>query len=107
VSQANTVTVHILDKEYQVACPDEQQAELVVSAKYLDKQMRSIRDTGKVIGLERIAVMAALNISYELLQASEQGAMPVVEPDLNESSCHQLNQKIDDALYQLRQLEIG
>ena len=107
MSQANTVTVRILDKEYQVACPDEQQAELVVSAKYLDKQMRSIRDTGKVIGLERIAVMAALNISYELLQASEQGAMPVADPDLDEASCHQLNQKIDDALYQLRQLEIG
>ena len=68
----NTVTVKILEKEYQVACPEDQEAELVVSAKYLDKQMRSIRDTGKVIGLERIAVMAALNISHELLQASEQ-----------------------------------
>ena len=66
MSQPNTVTVKILDKDYQVACPREQEAELVVSAKYLDKQMRSIRETGKVIGLERIAVMAALNISYEL-----------------------------------------
>ena len=72
MSTPNTITVNILDKEYQVACPEEQQAELIVSAKYLDKQMRTIRDTGKVIGLERIAVMAALNISYELLQASEQ-----------------------------------
>jgi len=71
VNQPHTVTVKILDKDYQVACPEEQESELVVSAKYLDKQMRSIRETGKVIGLERIAVMAALNISYELLQASE------------------------------------
>lgn len=71
MTQPHTVTVKILDKDYQVACPEEQESELVVSAKYLDKQMRSIRETGKVIGLERIAVMAALNISYELLQASE------------------------------------
>lgn len=107
MSQGNTVTVNILDKEYQVACPDDQQAELVVSAKYLDKQMRSIRDTGKVIGLERIAVMAALNISYELLQASEQGAMPESSDTIADSSFRQLNHKIDEALYQLRQLEIG
>ena len=107
MSQGNTVTVSILDKEYQVACPEDQQAELVVSAKYLDKQMRSIRDTGKVIGLERIAVMAALNISYELLQESEQGAMTGVEPEPNHASFHQLNHKIDEALHQLRQLEIS
>lgn len=106
MSQANTITVKILDKEYQVACPDEQQAQLVVSAKYLDKQMRSIRDTGKVIGLERIAVMAALNISYELLQASEQGGI-AGNGDPEDASYRQLNSKIDDALHQLRQLEIG
>ncbi len=105
MSQAHTVTVKILDKEYQVACPAEQEAELVVSAKYLDKQMRSIRETGKVIGLERIAVMAALNISYELLQASEGGNTEAAAPDTG--ALDSLNRKLDDALYQLRQLEIG
>jgi len=105
VNQPNTVTVKILDKDYQVACPEEQESELVVSAKYLDKQMRSIRETGKVIGLERIAVMAALNISYELLQASEHSdaEAPAPKPGAVES----LSRKLDDALYQLRQLEIG
>ena len=108
MSQANTVTVTILDKEYQVACPQEQQSELVVSAKYLDKQMRTIRESGKVIGIERIAVMAALNISHELLQASEQGGMPSTDtPADSDASLRQLNSKIDEALYQLRQLEIG
>ena len=109
MSQPNTVTVNILGKDYQVACPEEQQSELVVSAKYLDKQMRSIRDTGKVIGLERIAVMAALNISYELLQASDHGGQVTLDlPDNNDLSAYNgLNQKIDDALYQLRQLEIN
>ena len=108
MSQANTVTVAILDKEYQVACPEEQQSELVVSAKYLDKQMRAIRESGKVIGIERIAVMAALNISHELLQATEQGGMPSTDtPTGSDASFRQLNNKIDEALYQLRQLEIG
>jgi cell division protein ZapA len=103
VSPANTVTVKILDKDYQVACPAEQEAELAVSAKYLDKQMRSIRDSGKVIGLERIAVMAALNISYELLQASDHGESDQPGDD----SVKRLNHKLDDALHDLRQLEIG
>ncbi len=102
--QAHTVTVKILDKDYQVACPEEQEAELIASARYLDKQMRGIRESGKVIGLERIAVMAALNISYELLQASEGGGDPA-SPDA--SAVDSLNRKLDDALYQLRQLEIG
>ncbi len=105
MNQPHSVTVKILDKEYQVACPEEQEAELLVSAKYLDKQMRSIRETGKVIGLERIAVMAALNISYELLQASEHGAVDAPLPP--EGSLNHLTRKLDDALYQLRQLEIG
>jgi cell division protein ZapA len=97
------MTVKILDKEYQVACPEEQQAELIVSAKYLDKQMRGIRDSGKVIGLERIAVMAALNISYELLQASDQTDTGKFGGD----SVKRLNTKLDSALHDLRQLEIG
>ena len=103
MSQANTVTVKILDKDYQVTCPPEQEAELVVSAKYLDKQMRGIRDSGKVIGLERIAVLAALNISYELLQASDQGDTSPSGAD----SLKRLNRRVDDALHDLRQHEIG
>lgn len=103
MSPANTVTVKILDKDYQVACPEEREAELIVSAKYLDKQMRGIRDSGKVIGLERIAVMAALNISYELLQASDHGQ----SDHSNDDSVKRLNHKLDDALHDLRQLEIG
>lgn len=111
MSQPNTVTVKILDKDYQVACPEERQSELIVSANYLDKQMRAIRDSGKVIGLERIAVMAALNISHELLQASEHGDSPSVETTnsaaATETGFRKLGSKIDDALYHLKQLEIS
>ncbi len=105
MSQPHTVTVKILDKEYQVACPADQEAELLVSAKYLDKQMRTIRDTGKVIGLERIAVMAALNISHELLRASEEPEIAELPPAVE--SVQRINRKLDDALYQFRQLQIG
>lgn len=111
MSETQTVTVSILDKDYQVACPTDQQAALIVSASYLDKQMRSIRETGKVIGLERIAVMAALNISHELLQASELAdAEPATQEQAEppaEGDVLKLERKIDDALYSLRQIEIS
>jgi cell division protein ZapA len=103
VSQPNTVKVKILDKEYQVACPEEQEADLTMSAKYLDKQMRKIRDTGKVIGVERIAVMAALNIGYELVQASQGGGDGKDGGD----AVRRLNKKLDEALFDLRQMEIS
>jgi cell division protein ZapA len=63
-----TVSVKILDKEYQVSCPEEEVDALTSSARFLDQQMRQIRESGKVFGLDRIAVMAALNLANELLQ---------------------------------------
>lgn len=62
------VTVRILDKEYQVACPDDERAMLMESAELLNRKMQEIRNSGKVIGLDRVAVMAALNLSHEILQ---------------------------------------
>ena len=60
------VTITILNKDYKIACAPEEQDGLVQSARQLDSQMRKIRDTGKVNGSERIAVMAALNLAHEL-----------------------------------------
>jgi len=79
-SDANRVSVKILEKEYQVACPVDERPALLDSAAYLNRKMREIRDSGKVIGLDRIAVMAALNIVNELLQA--RGQDEVAEVDL-------------------------
>lgn len=61
------VSVRILEKEYAVACPAEERDDLLRSAEMLNRKMREIRDSGKVIGLDRIAVMAALNLTNELL----------------------------------------
>lgn len=62
------LAVKILDKEYFVSCPQEERPDLMESAAYLNAKMREIRDTGKVVGLDRIAVMAALNMANELLK---------------------------------------
>lgn len=66
--QSTTAEVKILDKEYLVACPDEEREALTRAARHLDSKMREIRSSGKVFGTERIAVMAALNITHELLE---------------------------------------
>lgn len=63
------VSVRILDKEYQVACPASERTELLDSAEVLDAKMREIQNAGRVVGLDRIAVMAALNMANDLLRA--------------------------------------
>ena len=63
------VSVRILDKEYQVACPANERTDLLDSAEVLNAKMREIRDSGRIVGLDRIAVMAALNMANDLLHA--------------------------------------
>ncbi|MCW8918428.1 MAG: cell division protein ZapA [Gammaproteobacteria bacterium] len=75
---ANQEVIRLLDKEYTVACPPEQREGLLASARQLDTKMREIRTSGKVVGSERIVVMAALNVIFELLRERE-----------GESSCSQ------------------
>jgi len=70
MSQSNTLNVQILDKEYCIACPAER-VNLESAARYLDSKMREIRSSGKVIGADRVAVMAALNITHDLLHRQE------------------------------------
>ena len=65
------VTIRRLEKDYQVSCPAEEKAELMAAAELLNKNMREIRDSGKVVGLDRVAVMAALNMANELLTRTE------------------------------------
>ena len=67
--QATTLDVSILGREYRVGCKQSERDELLLAVQLLDRRMREIRDSGKIAGTERIAVMAALNIAHELLQA--------------------------------------
>ena len=99
----HTVSIDILDKSYQVACEPEQEAELKQAANDLDDQMRAIRSTGKVIGLERVAIMAALNLSHQGL-VMKSGGQP---EDPLEEQLKSITSRIDEALFQLRQFEIS
>lgn len=95
--ERNTLNIYILDKEYRVSCPPEEQQSLRESAEYLDKRMRDIRGGGKILGSERIAVIAALNITHELLRAS--GRMS--EEKAVRDRLQQLVGRIDDVFAQI------
>lgn len=97
------VSVRLLDREYQVACPAEERSDLLDSAEYLDGKMREIRDSGKVVGLDRIAVIAALNIANELIKQRKQGT--VVEGDLC-ARLRSLRERMETALEKGQQLEL-
>src|SRR6187397_2496968 len=70
--------INVMGREFRVACPDNEQKGLLEAVDYLNKKMTEIRDNGKVIGLERIAIMAALNIAHELL-ATKVGGFDIAE----------------------------
>ena len=67
MSTGKTMDINIMGREFRVACPPEEREELLEAVAYLNNRMREIRDSGKVVGSERIAIMAALNITHELL----------------------------------------
>ncbi|HHH45288.1 MAG TPA: cell division protein ZapA [Gammaproteobacteria bacterium] len=100
---AKPLRVHIMDKEYLIACPDDEREALFASAEFLTDKMKEIRDTGKIVGADRIAVMAALNMAHELL------GQKTVKDDyqLNISQrIRALQDKIDVALNRGNQLEL-
>jgi len=66
--QSKGVNISIMGRDFSVACPPEEQDDLLEASRYLDKNMKEIQKTGKIIGAERCAIMAALNITNDLLQ---------------------------------------
>jgi cell division protein ZapA len=104
VTAANApVTVRILEKEYQIACPAGERNALLDSAEMLNARMREIRDGGKVVGLDRIAVMAALNMANELLRARHKGDH--LETDAKQR-LRTMRERVEGALQNGRQLEL-
>ena len=65
--ERGALTVSLLGREFRVACPDGEEKQLLASADYLNRKLKEVRDTGKVVGNERIAIMAALNIAHEFM----------------------------------------
>ena len=106
MSSSNSVTVQILDKEYSIICPQEERSNLVSAARYLDGKMREIRSSGKVIGADRIAVMAALNITHEMLHRQEdRNDAPVT--GTNREQVRDLLDRVDKALSDDTDTKIG
>ena len=97
------VSVRILDKEYQVACPASERTDLLDSAEALNAKMREIRDSGRVVGLDRIAVMAALNMANDLLhaQARDRALEGVVSDRLKV-----ISERVESVLADTQQLDL-
>ena len=105
MSSDNTarVSVRILEKDYHISCPIEERSDLLDSAEYLNAKMREIRETGKVVGLDRIAVIAALNMANELIRIRNR--------DLNLETevggrLRILRERVESALEKGQQLEL-
>lgn len=76
MNEVKGVDVNIMGRDFTISCTDEERPGLINAVNFLDKKMRDIRDSGKMIGVERIAIMAALNLSHELLN-SKSGTVDV------------------------------
>lgn len=100
---SSPVTVRILGKEYQVACPEEERASLEASASLLDGKMREIRDAGKIVGLDRIAVLAALNLANDVIKFN--GAETKDKQDIGRQ-LETLAERVAVFLEEERQIEI-
>jgi cell division protein ZapA len=97
------VSIRILEKEYQVACPIEERTDLLDAAEHLNSKMREIRDSGSVLGLDRIAVVAALNLANELLKLKKGGVD--VDADMADRMRH-LRERVETAITRGKQMEI-
>lgn len=98
-----TLHVTILDRDYGVSCPPNEVTDLKSSARMLDERMRDIRRSGKIVGMDRIAVMAALNIAHELIKAQSELAN---YDRITEKQLSKLNDKIERAIAAARQLDL-
>ena len=100
---ANPITVQILDKEYRIACPAGEEDALRESATFLNNRIIEVRESGKVIGPDRITVMAALNLAHEFL--SERHEYEQATSSIN-NRVRTLHERIDNAIRSSNQLEL-
>ncbi len=103
-NEANAVKITILDKEYMVSCPDDEKEALDASVRHLSEKMSEIRSSGKVVGIDRIAVMAGLNIAHEAMLT---GTVRSTVEDSTGTRLRELNTRIEDALAGYRQSRLN
>ena len=98
------VSVRIMEKEYVIACPYEERTALLDTAEFLNDRMREVRDSGKVVGLDRIAVMVALNLANELLRLKNKDTKH--EHDAAAGRVRALRERVEGAIEKGQQLEL-
>jgi len=98
MSNQDSLTISVLDKEYRVACPPEEKDSLKASASMLNEKLGEIKEKGTVIGSERIAIMAALNLSHEILNGR---TLENEHTDLNERITR-LSERIDNTMREIK-----
>lgn len=103
MSKDKPITVSILGEDYNVACSPGEEEALVASARHLNERMKMIRASGKVLNAERIAVMAALNITHEMLQIQEEKESVI---SATNKKLRSLREKVESALNDSNQLEL-
>ncbi len=99
-NSSETIGVDILGKEYRIACPPAARQDLERAANLLNSRMEDIKSQGKLYGTERVAIMAALNLAHDLLNAT--GGSQTLQSQLGE-----MNTKIENALTPDQQLDLG
>ena len=97
------VSVRIMEKEYVVACPYDERSALLDAAEFLNARLREIRDTGKVVGLDRIAVMSALNLAHEFLRIKDRESK--VDSGAGQR-VRVLRERVESALGKAQQLDL-
>jgi len=95
-----TISVEILGKEYRVACPEENRQDLERAAHLLDSRMKEIKNQGKLYGSERVAIMAALNLAYDYLNAT-------CGSETTQTEIKKMNNKLESALAEDQQMDLG
>ena len=94
--EKGALTISLLGREFRVGCPEGEEKQLLASVDYLNRKLREVRDTGKVVGNERIAIMAALNIAHELL--SNRTGAPGVDAGAFRSRIEAMQETVESAL---------
>jgi len=96
--EKGVMTISLLGREFRVGCPEGEEKQLQASVDYLNRKLKEVRDTGKVVGNERIAIMAALNIAHELMSMSGKGGMAAFDASTYRRRIVAMQETLDSAL---------
>jgi cell division protein ZapA len=102
-TQDHNIAIRILEKTYQIKCPTDMAQELQDAAVYVDNKMRQVRDSGKAVGLDRIAVITALNVAFDLLSVQKNNNQSVANIS---SRVRDMQKRIEESLMQYEQIEL-